>query len=276
MRRYRLTRGLPSREEAPPTWLELKLNGVEGTASTRMVWMEHTARVGIQCCTGTSAVVVCGGTGRQCTACTVAGSKVMLLQCGCVEKSPIHQHCSQAWVVQNYVTCPMRSTSVSTKSQLTAMWRVEVLMMVQERSVQGSLTSDPTKNSNCWAGSFVPQVSIGTFRPWGADSSLSSAHVPPLATSTAFALLDSGTVFVLCPGLAMADLARLHADGAVPLWWVEQWWVGKCLSQALGAVNGMVGGLAGKVPQALGGWQAPLHRQLCSRNFQSSWTTSWW
>ena len=31
------------------------------------------------------------------------------------------------------------------------------------------------------------------------------------------------------------------------------------LSQALGVVNGVVGRLVGKVPQALGGRQAPLH-----------------
>ena len=142
--------------------------------------------------------------------------------------------------------------------------------------MQGPLTSSPAKNNNCWARSFAPQARIGTFRPWGADSLLSSAHVPPLATYTAFALLDSGTVFVLCPGLAMVDLASLHADGAVPPWWVEQWWMGWCLSQALGAVSGVVGGLVGKVPQALGGSQAPIHIQLCRRNSQSSWTTSWW
>ena len=36
--------------------------------------------------------------------CNVAGSKVMLLLCGCVEKSPKHQHCSQSWVA----TCLVR------------------------------------------------------------------------------------------------------------------------------------------------------------------------
>ena len=28
----------------------------------------------------------------------------MLLLCGCVEKSPIHKDCLQAWVVQSYAT----------------------------------------------------------------------------------------------------------------------------------------------------------------------------
>ena len=41
------------------------------------------------------------GSARTCTvcACTLAGSKVTLLPCGCMEKSPIHQQCLQAWVV---------------------------------------------------------------------------------------------------------------------------------------------------------------------------------
>ena len=41
-------------------------------------------------------------------ACSVAGSKVTLLVCGCVEKIPVHQDCLQAWVARSSATCLVR------------------------------------------------------------------------------------------------------------------------------------------------------------------------
>jgi len=43
-----------------------------------------------------------------CACSVVAGSKVTLLPCGCVEKSPIHQHWLQEWVVRSSATCLVR------------------------------------------------------------------------------------------------------------------------------------------------------------------------